>query len=254
MPLPAGQITAIVGANASGKSTLLRAFARLLKPTAGAVLLDGAEISSLPTREVARAARLPAAVAGPARGADGRGPRRARPLPAPAARPPRSPPRTASASSGRSTATGIADLRDRPLDRLSGGQRQRAWIAMALAQDTPILLLDEPTTYLDLAHQLEVLDLLADLNEQGRTIGLVLHDLNHACRYAHHLVALRDGRRPRRRPAGGDRRRGARPGRLRAALARAARPGHRDADVRRRSAATRLRSVRPDVEVRAYGR
>jgi iron complex transport system ATP-binding protein len=90
-------------------------------------------------------------------------------------------------------ATGISDLRDRPLDRLSGGQRQRAWIAMALAQDTPILLLDEPTTYLDLAHQLEVLDLLAELNEQGRTIGIVLHDLNHACRYAHHLVALRDG-------------------------------------------------------------
>ena len=90
-------------------------------------------------------------------------------------------------------ATGITDLRDRPLDRLSGGQRQRAWIAMALAQDTPILLLDEPTTYLDLAHQLEVLDLLAELNEKGRTIGIVLHDLNHACRYAHHLVALRDG-------------------------------------------------------------
>ena len=90
-------------------------------------------------------------------------------------------------------ATGTDDLRDRPLDRLSGGQRQRAWIAMALAQDTPIMLLDEPTTYLDLAHQLEVLDLLADLNAQGRTIGLVLHDLNHACRYAHHLVALRDG-------------------------------------------------------------
>jgi len=91
------------------------------------------------------------------------------------------------------SATGTAELRDRPLDRLSGGQRQRAWIAMALAQDTPILLLDEPTTYLDLAHQLEVLDLLADLNAAGRTIGIVLHDLNHACRYAHHLVALRSG-------------------------------------------------------------
>ena len=103
---------------------------------------------------------------------------------------------------------------------------------MALAQDTPILLLDEPTTYLDLAHQLEVLDLLADLNAQGRTIGLVLHDLNHACRYAHHLVALRDGVVHAAGRAGGDRRRGARPRRVRAALARAARPGHRHADVR----------------------
>ena len=103
---------------------------------------------------------------------------------------------------------------------------------MALAQDTPILLLDEPTTYLDLAHQLEVLDLLADLNEQGRTIGIVLHDLNHACRYAHHLVALRDGRVHAAGRARGDRRRGAGAGRLRPARPRAARPRHRHADVR----------------------
>jgi iron complex transport system ATP-binding protein len=89
--------------------------------------------------------------------------------------------------------TGTAELRERPLDRLSGGQRQRAWIAMALAQDTPTLLLDEPTTYLDLAHQLEVLDLLVDLHATGRTIGIVLHDLNHAARYAHHLIALKQG-------------------------------------------------------------
>ena len=102
---------------------------------------------------------------------------------------------------------------------------------MALAQDTPILLLDEPTTYLDLAHQLEVLDLLVDLNEQGRTIGIVLHDLNHACRYAHHLVALRDGVvRRRRRPRRSSTRSSC--SGLRAALARDPRPGHRDADVR----------------------
>jgi iron complex transport system ATP-binding protein len=192
VPLPPGQITAIVGANACGKSTLLRTFARLLKPTAGTILLDGAEITSLPTREVAkRLGFLPQSPV-PPEGLTvedlvhrGRFPHQ---------------------KLGRRTtdedrakvewalsATGVDDLAQRPLDQLSGGQRQRAWIAMALAQDTPILLLDEPTTYLDLAHQLEVLDLLAELNEQGRTIGIVLHDLNHACRYAHHLVALRDG-------------------------------------------------------------
>ena len=182
-----------MGANACGKSTLLRAFARLLKPTAGAVLLDGAEITALPTREVAkRLGFLPQSPVPPegltvedlvqrgrfphqqARAAhQRRGPRAGR---VGAGRDRRS----TTCATARSTGS-------------RGGQRQRAWIAMALAQDTPILLLDEPTTYLDLAHQLEVLDLLVDLNEQGRTIGIVLHDLNHACRYAHHLVALRDG-------------------------------------------------------------
>ncbi|HWK30130.1 MAG TPA: ABC transporter ATP-binding protein [Solirubrobacter sp.] len=193
VPLPAGRITAIVGANASGKSTLLRAFARLLKPSAGAVLLDGAEIAALPTREVARRLGFLPQSPAPPEGltvadlvARGRFPHQRLG-------------RRASAEDRERIewaiqATAIADLRDRPLDRLSGGQRQRVWIAMALAQDTETLLLDEPTTYLDLAHQLEVLDLLADLNAQGRTIGLVLHDLNHACRYAHHLVAIRDGR------------------------------------------------------------
>ena len=192
VPLPAGQITAIVGANASGKSTLLRAFARLLKPTAGAVLLDGAEISSLPTREVARRLGFLPQSPVPPEGltvadlvARGRFPHQRLGR--------RASPEDRERVEWALEATAIADLRDRPLDRLSGGQRQRAWIAMALAQDTAILLLDEPTTYLDLAHQLEVLDLLADLNEQGRTIGLVLHDINHACRYAHHLVALREG-------------------------------------------------------------
>lgn len=192
VPLPSDRITAIVGANASGKSTLLRTFARLLKPTSGAVLLDGAEISTLPTREVAkRLGFLPQSPV-PPEGLTvedlvhrGRFPHQ------------RLGRRTSSEDRERvdwaMAATGVDELRERPLDRLSGGQRQRVWIAMALAQDTPVLLLDEPTTYLDLAHQLEVLDLLADLNAQGRTIGIVLHDLNHACRYAHHLVALRDG-------------------------------------------------------------
>ncbi len=90
-------------------------------------------------------------------------------------------------------ATKITELADRPVDELSGGQRQRVWIALVLAQDTPILLLDEPTTYLDIAHQIELLDLLAQLNKQGRTVVAVLHELNHACRYASHLIAMRDG-------------------------------------------------------------
>ncbi|MBE2314581.1 ABC transporter ATP-binding protein [Solirubrobacter sp. CPCC 204708] len=193
VPLPSGQITAIVGANACGKSTLLRTFARLLKPTAGTVLLDGAEIHTLPTREVAqRLGFLPQSPV-PPEGLTvedlvhrGRFPHQKLGR------------RTSAEDRAKVdwalTATGVEDLRARPLDQLSGGQRQRAWIAMALAQDTPTLLLDEPTTYLDLAHQLEVLDLLVDLNEQGRTIGIVLHDLNHACRYAHHLVAMKSGR------------------------------------------------------------
>lgn len=192
--LPPGQITAIVGANASGKSTLLRALARLLAPRAGAVYLDGDDIARLPTRVVATRvgllAQLPVAPAG-LTVADlvvyGRYPhqrwfRQWSPDDERAVR-------TAFA------ATGTSDLAERPVDELSGGQRQRAWIAMALAQDTPIMLLDEPTTFLDIAHQIEILDLLAGLNEtEGRTIALVLHDLNHACRYAHHLVAMAGGR------------------------------------------------------------
>lgn len=192
VPLPEGRITAIVGANACGKSTLLRTFARLLEPTGGSVLLDGAEIARLPTRDVAkRLGFLPQSPV-PPEGLTvedlvhrGRFPHQRLGR--------RSTSEDAERVDWALRATGVHDLKDRPLDRLSGGQRQRAWIAMALAQDTPILLLDEPTTYLDLAHQLEVLDLLVDLNEQGRTIGIVLHDLNHACRYAHHLVALESG-------------------------------------------------------------
>jgi len=194
LEIPSGQITAIVGANACGKSTLLRALSRLLAPRAGAVLLDGEEIRSLPARAVAqRLALLPQSAVSPdgITVADlvGRGryphQRLLRPWAA----------EDEAKVAWALRVTGTDALRDRPLDELSGGQRQRAWIALVLAQDTPLLLLDEPTTHLDLAHQIEVLDLLADLNEDdGRTIVLVLHDLNQACRYAHHLVALRDGR------------------------------------------------------------
>jgi iron complex transport system ATP-binding protein len=190
---PEGRITAIVGANASGKSTLLRTMARLVKPQQGAVLLDGIDIATLPTRGVARQVgflpQSPIAPEGLTVGdlvARGRYPHQRLGRPQSAVDRER--------IAWALDATGTAELRDRPLDQLSGGQRQRVWIAMVLAQDTEVLLLDEPTTYLDLAHQLEVLDLLAELNERdGRTIVLVLHDLNQACRYAHHLVAMRDG-------------------------------------------------------------
>ncbi|MGD9573314.1 MAG: ABC transporter ATP-binding protein [Thermoleophilia bacterium] len=192
-PVPDGVVTAIVGANASGKSTLLRTMARLLKPSAGAVMLDGQAIASLPTREVARRLGfLPQSPTAPealtVEDLVGRG-----------RFPHQRVGRRASKEDRAAVdwALGVTDtsvLRERPVDQLSGGQRQRVWIAMALAQDTPILLLDEPTTYLDLAHQLEVLDLLTSLNrERGRTVVMVLHDLNQACRYADHLVALRDG-------------------------------------------------------------
>ncbi len=193
LAIPRRGVTAIVGANACGKSTLLRTLARLLKPRAGAVLLDGAAIHGLPTREVAR--RLGLLPQAPST-VDGitveelvrRG---------------RHPHRRALAPFGAEDraqvawaldAAGAAELAARPLDELSGGQRQRAWIARALAQDTEHLLLDEPTAHLDLAHQLDVLELLAALDRaERRTVVVVLHDLNHACRYAAHVVAMRDG-------------------------------------------------------------
>ncbi len=189
---PAGRITALVGPNGCGKSTLLRGLARLLKPKGGMVYLDGKAIHTLPTKAVAQQiGLLPQSPTAPAGltvyelVAQGRYPHQ-------------SWFQQWSAEDARSTqeALAITDLThmaDRPLDTLSGGQRQRAWIAMALAQETEILLLDEPTTFLDLAYQLEVLDLLHDLNERGRTIIMVLHDLNQACRYAHHVVAMRSG-------------------------------------------------------------
>jgi iron complex transport system ATP-binding protein len=191
--IPTGQITVIVGANACGKSTLLRALARLLRPRHGSVCLDGESIHRLPTKTVAaRLGILPQSPVSP-EGitvadlvARGRYPHQRwfRQWSA----------RDDDAIAAAMVATSTVDLANRPVDELSGGQRQRVWIAMALAQQTGILLLDEPTTYLDLAHQIDVLDLLVDLNRADRrTIVLVLHDLNQACRYSHHLVAMRDG-------------------------------------------------------------
>ena len=189
-----GKITAVVGANACGKSTLLRGLARLLKPRGGAVLLDGEPISKLPTKAVARRiGLLPQSPVAP----DGL---TVEDLVARGRYPHQKLLSQWSHEDQRQLewaleVTGTQDFRSRPLDELSGGQRQRAWVAMALAQDTEALLLDEPTTYLDLAHQVEVLDLLEELNERdGRTVVLVLHDLNQASRYAHRIVAMTDGR------------------------------------------------------------
>lgn len=191
--LPAGRITVIVGANACGKSTLLRGLSRLLKPEAGTVLLGGRDIHSRPAREVARTLGLlpqtPTAPDG-ITVADlvGRG---------------RYPhqgwfrqwtPADDEAVAAALEATGTLDLAERNVDELSGGQRQRVWIAMALAQETDILLLDEPTTFLDVTHQIEVLDLITDLNHRsGTTVAIVLHDLNLAARYADHLIAMKAG-------------------------------------------------------------
>ena len=192
--IPDRQVTCIVGANACGKSTLLRGMARLLKPTAGAVLLDGRAIASLPSRQVARTLGLlpqnpvtPEGVSVVDLVGRGRHPHQG------ALR--RWSHADEEAVAGALELTDTLDLAHRLVDELSGGQRQRVWIAMALAQQTELLLLDEPTTYLDVAHQVEVLDLLAELNEvRGTTIVMVLHDLNLAARYADRLVAMREGR------------------------------------------------------------
>ncbi|MBF4134778.1 ABC transporter ATP-binding protein [Streptomyces albidoflavus] len=194
LDIPDGRVTVIIGPNACGKSTTLRALGRLLRPAGGAVLLDGAELARLPTRQIAQRIGLlpqtpvaPEAITVADLVARGRQPHQRwwqqwseedeRAVTEAMAR------------------TATTDLADRPVDALSGGQRQRVWIAMALAQETGLLLLDEPTTYLDLAHQVEVLDLVRRLNhEQGRTVVLVLHDLNQAARYADHLIAFREGR------------------------------------------------------------
>lgn len=193
LAIPPGRFTAIVGANACGKSTLLRGLGRLLAPRGGAVHLDGRAIGEMPTRDVAKVLGvLPQSPSAPdsITVADlvGRG---------------RYPHQgwfrrwnagDDAAVAEALSATDTLDLADRPVDELSGGQRQRVWIAMALAQDTELLLLDEPTTFLDINHQVEVLDLLTDLvRGRGRTVVAVLHDLNLACRYADHLVAMRSG-------------------------------------------------------------
>jgi len=191
--VPDGKITTIVGPNACGKSTLLRSLSRLLTPKAGQVLLDGKRVHSMPAKALARTLGLlpqtPLAPEG-ITVADlvGRG---------------RQPHQgvfsrwshaddLAVAEALELTAT--SELSERAVDELSGGQRQRVWIAMALAQQTDVLLLDEPTTFLDVSHQVEVLDLLTDLNRsRGTTIVMVLHDLNLAARYADYLVAMRQG-------------------------------------------------------------
>jgi iron complex transport system ATP-binding protein len=194
LEIPKGLITVFIGGNGCGKSTLLRSIARLLKPKSGSIILDGKEISTIGSKEVAkRLAILPQSPIAPEGLTvyqlvkQGRYPHQSwikqwtqedeniiiKAL----------------------TKTRLLDYKDRPIDELSGGQRQRAWIAMTLAQETDIILLDEPTTYLDMTYQVEILDLLFDLNdEEQRTIIMVLHDLNLACRYAHHLIAIKNGR------------------------------------------------------------
>ncbi|WP_166380177.1 ABC transporter ATP-binding protein [Catellatospora methionotrophica] len=187
-----GSFTVIVGPNACGKSTLLKALARVLRPQAGTVYLDGAAIASLPSRQVAKQLGMlpqspvvPAGIAVEDLVARGRfaHQRLLRQWSAD----------DEAAVREAMAVTEVSDLADRYVDELSGGQRQRVWLAVALAQQTPILLLDEPTTFLDLAHQFEVLDLCAELHEQGRTVVAVLHDLNQACRYATDLVVMRAG-------------------------------------------------------------
>lgn len=191
--VPPGAVTAIVGANACGKSTLLRSMSRLLAPKAGQVVLDGRAVHRMPAKQLARTlGLLPQSPIAPdgITVADlvGRGRH----------------PHQAVFSRWSATdelavaealeATDTVDLADRAVDELSGGQRQRVWIAMVLAQRTDLLLLDEPTTFLDVSHQVEVLDLLIDLNRsRGTTIVMVLHDLNLAARYADHLIAMADG-------------------------------------------------------------
>lgn len=192
LTIPKGQITVLIGSNGCGKSTLLRSMARLLKPYGGSVLLDGHDVHHLATKEVAkRLAILPQGPTAPEGLTvlqlvkQGRYPyqnwlRQWSEMDEAAVR-------------SALKATGMEELSERPLDALSGGQRQRAWIAMTLAQGTETILLDEPTTYLDLTHQIEVLDLLFELNEtEQRTIVMVLHDINLACRYADHIVAIKN--------------------------------------------------------------
>lgn len=190
--VPDGSFTVIVGPNACGKSTLLRALARLLRPAAGEVVLDGTAISRYRAKEAARLVGLlpqsstaPEGITVADLVARGRYPHQGLIR--------QWTPADERAVEAAMEATGVSALRRRRVDELSGGQRQRVWAAMALAQETGILLLDEPTTYLDIAHQIELLDLFAELHESGTTLVAVLHDLHHAARYATHLIAMKDG-------------------------------------------------------------
>ncbi len=192
--IPDGKFTAIIGPNGCGKSTLLRTLSRLMKPLGGQVRLDGQAIQHFATKEVARRIGLLA------QNASAPGDITVQELVA-RGRYPHQPLFTRwrdedeRAVQNAMDATGVSALADQSVDTLSGGQRQRAWIAMVLAQETSILLLDEPTTWLDISHQIDLLELLSALNrEQGYTLAAVLHDLNQACRYANHLIALRDGK------------------------------------------------------------
>ncbi|WP_078379067.1 ABC transporter ATP-binding protein [Sutcliffiella halmapala] len=192
LKIPKGEITVFIGGNGCGKSTLLRSLARLLKPKDGNVLLEGKAISEQSTKEIAKQlAILPQGPTAP----EGLSVLQ---LVKQGRYPYQSWLKQWSKHDEKVVrdslkATGMEELAERTVDSLSGGQRQRAWIAMTLAQETDVILLDEPTTYLDLTHQIEILDLLFELNEkENRTIIMVLHDLNLACRYAHHIVAIRD--------------------------------------------------------------
>ena len=190
--IPSGSFTAIIGPNGCGKSTLLRAFARVLTPSAGRVLLDGRAIASMRAKEVARELGLLAQTSFAPDGirvadlvARGRAPHQSllqqwRPS-------------DQDAVERALSATNLTELSAQPVDELSGGQRQRVWVAMLLAQETSIMLLDEPTTFLDIAHQYDLLELFRTLHEGGKTLVAVLHDLNQAARYADHLIVMRDG-------------------------------------------------------------
>ncbi|MCX2754237.1 MULTISPECIES: ABC transporter ATP-binding protein [unclassified Gordonia (in: high G+C Gram-positive bacteria)] len=190
--IPDRSFTVIIGPNACGKSTLLRGLSRLLAPTSGQVILDGKAISNRPAKDVARRlGLLPQSAIAP----DGI---TVADLVARGRYPHQGLLRQWSSADEQAVldalrATGTVDLAPRRVDELSGGQRQRIWVAMVLAQETDLLLLDEPTTFLDIAHQVELMELFAHLNRQGRTIIAVLHDLNHAARYADHIIAMRDG-------------------------------------------------------------
>ncbi len=194
LEIPAGKTTVLVGANGCGKSTLLRGLAKLLKPKSGIVCLDGKNIFQLKAKTVAKKlGMLPQSPTAP----EGL---TVRDLVAMGRYPYQSWMQQWSTEDEKKVAealeiTTMTDLADRSLDSLSGGQRQQAWIAMVLAQDTDILLLDEPTTFLDLSHQVQLLDLLDELQEiNGKTIVMILHDLNLSCRYADYLIAIQQGK------------------------------------------------------------